>query len=83
MVAWAVLSFRLMNYLRARHIDHGGHTRLPRYVQGKRGVVAALHAAYNFPDDVAPGGEEEPPQRLRCPGGNGERSGIRGRAVSS
>ena len=50
--------------IRARDVEHSGHTRLPRYVQGKRGVVAALHAVYDFPDDVVPGGEEQLPQHL-------------------
>ena len=36
-----------------RKIQHGGHTRLPRYVQGKRGIIEEICAAYNFPDDSA------------------------------
>jgi nitrile hydratase len=33
-----------------------GHTRAPRYVQGKRGVVVRVDGAYNFPDREALGG---------------------------
>ena len=32
-----------------------GHTRLPRYVQGKRGVVQEQHGAHVFPDQNALG----------------------------
>jgi nitrile hydratase len=56
-------AFALGDRVRARRIEHGGHTRSPRYVQGKRGVVAALYGAYNFPDAVA-GGVQAPPQQL-------------------
>ena len=48
-----------------RKIQHGGHTRLPRYVQGKRGVIDAIYAAYNFPDDTA-GNDNAAVQQLYC-----------------
>jgi nitrile hydratase len=32
-----------------------GHTRVPRYVRGHRGVIARLHGVHVFEDDVAPG----------------------------
>ena len=38
--------------VRARIIEHAGHTRLPRYVQGKLGTVHSVYAAYDFPDDT-------------------------------
>ena len=56
-------AFAVGDRVRARRIEHGGHTRLPRYVQGKRGAVAALYAAYDLPDDT-PDGERVPPQHL-------------------
>jgi nitrile hydratase len=32
-----------------------GHTRVPRYVRGRRGVVQRDHGVHVFEDDVAPG----------------------------
>lgn len=37
-----------------------GHTRLPRYVQGKVGTVTHLHGVHVFPDANAAGGGEAP-----------------------
>ena len=56
-------AFAVGNRVRARRIEHGGHTRLPGYVQGKSGTVAAVYAAYDFPDDT-PGDEDAPAQHL-------------------
>ena len=56
-------AFAVGDVVRARRIEHGGHTRLPRYVQGKRGSIAQIFAAYDFPDD-SPKGEEVPVQQL-------------------
>lgn len=39
--------------VRARNVHVQGHTRLPRYLRGKRGVVAALRGVYNLPDSAA------------------------------
>jgi nitrile hydratase len=39
--------------IRARNIEVTGHTRLPRYVRGKVGVVAAHRGAHVFPDTAA------------------------------
>ena len=44
-------AFVVGDRVRARRIQHGGHTRLPRYVQGKRGVIRAIYAAYDVPDE--------------------------------
>ncbi len=52
-------SFAAGDSVRTRRIEHGGHTRLPLYAQGKRGTVAAVYAAYDFPDD-----EDAPAQQL-------------------
>lgn len=46
--------------VRARNINPSGHTRLPRYVRGKRGVVAHVHPAWVFPDTNAHGLGESP-----------------------
>ena len=37
--------------VRARNINTRGHTRLPRYVRGKRGVVERIYGAQAFQDD--------------------------------
>ena len=39
--------------VRARNINPLGHTRLPRYVRGKTGVVRRDHGVYTFPDTNA------------------------------
>ena len=46
--------------VRARNTHPAGHTRLPRYVRGKRGVVQRVHAAFVFPDTNAHGKGEQP-----------------------
>ena len=35
------------------NINHATHTRLPRYVRGKRGTVAKDHGVFVFPDTNA------------------------------
>ncbi len=37
----------------ARDIHPEGHTRLPRYARGKRGVIDRLHGVFVFPDSSA------------------------------
>ena len=49
--------------VRARNINPTGHTRLPRYVRGKTGVIESVHGGFVFPDTNAHGGGEDP-QRL-------------------
>jgi nitrile hydratase len=44
----------------ARTIHPSGHTRLPRYARGKRGVVAAHRGCHVFPDTHAHGLGEQP-----------------------
>jgi len=44
----------------ARNIHPAGHTRLPRYVRGRRGVILRRHGAHVFPDSRAMGGGENP-----------------------
>jgi nitrile hydratase len=46
--------------IRARNLHPAGHTRLPRYVRGRSGVVERWHGAHVFPDVHAHGGGEDP-----------------------
>jgi nitrile hydratase len=39
--------------VRAREINPTGHTRLPRYVRGRRGTIERDHGAHVFPDSNA------------------------------
>jgi nitrile hydratase subunit beta len=43
------------NAVLARNIHPVGHTRLPRYVRGKRGVINADHGVFVFNDTNAHG----------------------------
>ncbi|CAN5597320.1 nitrile hydratase subunit beta [soil metagenome] len=49
--------------IRARDINPVGHTRLPRYVRGRRGTIECDHRAHVFPDSNAKF-EGENPQYL-------------------
>jgi nitrile hydratase subunit beta len=52
--------FREGDRVIARNINPTGHTRLPRYVRGKRGVIHRDWGMYVFPDSSAHnGGERE------------------------
>jgi nitrile hydratase subunit beta len=42
----------------ARNINYMGHTRLPRYVRGKQGVIQRDWGAYPLPDSIVHGGGE-------------------------
>jgi len=44
----------------ARNIHPAGHTRLPRYARGKRGVIVAQRGCHVFPDTNAHGQGERP-----------------------
>ena len=46
--------------VRARNLNPPGHTRLPRYVRGRTGVITALHGCHVFPDANASGQGEQP-----------------------
>jgi nitrile hydratase beta subunit len=52
--------FRPGDPIVARNLNPAGHTRLPRYVRGKRGVVRRDWGIYAFPDTNAHGGGERP-----------------------
>jgi nitrile hydratase len=55
--------FRLGEAVRARNLHPLGHTRLPRYVRGKRGVVTRFYGFCDLQDTMPPG-VEPPPQAL-------------------
>ena len=43
-----------------RNIHPRGHTRMPRYARGKRGVIHGVHGVHVFPDSHAHGLGEQP-----------------------
>jgi nitrile hydratase subunit beta len=45
--------FQPGQHVRARNINPVGHTRLPRYVRGKSGIVERVHGVFVFPDTNA------------------------------
>jgi nitrile hydratase len=55
--------FRVDQVVLARNIHPPGHTRVPRYVRGRRGVVAIDHGVFIFPDTHA-AGEGTRPQHV-------------------
>ncbi len=52
--------FKVGDKVRARNLNPYGHTRLPRYIRGKVGVVDRNHGVFVFPDTAAHGGGEKP-----------------------
>jgi nitrile hydratase subunit beta len=52
--------FKAGDRVRARNLNPTGHTRLPRYVRGREGVIKRCHGAHVFPDRHAHGGGEDP-----------------------
>ncbi len=55
-------TFRVGDEVRARNVQPGGHTRLPRYARGKRGTILRLHGVHVLPDSNAHGTGERPQQ---------------------
>lgn len=45
--------FQTGERVRARNLNPPGHTRLPRYVRGKLGVIDRVHGVFVFPDTNA------------------------------
>ena len=43
-----------------RNMNPPGHTRIPRYVRGKRGIIERVHGVFVYPDTNAHGGGEQP-----------------------
>jgi nitrile hydratase len=52
--------FSVGERVRARNMQPAGHTRLPRYVRNRVGVVERLHGSHCFPDTNAHGQGENP-----------------------
>ena len=52
--------FAVGQAVRARNVQKAGHTRLPRYVRGKRGTIHRIHPACVFPDTHAHSEGEKP-----------------------
>ena len=52
--------FRPGDRVVVKNLHPVGHTRRPRYVRGKCGVVARDHGVFVFPDTHAHGGGEKP-----------------------
>ncbi len=52
-------AFKAGDAVRARNLHPLGHTRLPRYVRGRLGVVERAHGAHVFPDTHAHTGEDD------------------------
>jgi nitrile hydratase len=50
--------------VRARNIHPEGHTRLPRYVRGKRGVITKDHGVWALQDTDADGERVGDPQHV-------------------
>jgi nitrile hydratase beta subunit len=46
--------------VRALNLNPPGHTRLPRYVRGRQGVIIARRGTHVFPDSHAHGNGEDP-----------------------
>jgi nitrile hydratase len=51
--AEAEARFNVGDRVRARNINPAGHTRLPRYVRGREGMIAGHHGIFVFPDTNA------------------------------
>lgn len=46
-------AFKIGDKVRARNLEVSGHTRLPRYVRGRTGIINLIHGSHVFPDTVA------------------------------
>jgi nitrile hydratase beta subunit len=53
-------AFAVGERVRTAVMHPAGHTRLPRYARGKRGVIEAVNGAHVFPDSNAHGKGEAP-----------------------
>jgi hypothetical protein len=53
-------TFQVGQGVRARNLHPLGHTRLPRYCRGRRGVIAIDHGVFIFPDTHAAGHGTKP-----------------------
>lgn len=46
-------AFKIGDKVRARNLEVSGHTRLPRYVRGRSGIINKIHGTHLFPDTIA------------------------------
>ncbi len=53
-------SFQVGDTIQARNINPTGHTRLPRYIRGKKGSIATDHGVFKFADSLAHGAGTQP-----------------------
>ena len=53
-------AFDIGDAVTARNMHPVGHTRLPRYVRGRRGVVTQFHGIQDIDDTMPPGVEARP-----------------------
>jgi nitrile hydratase beta subunit len=53
-------AFQVGDAVRARNLNPRGHTRVPRYVRGRRGAVVIDHGVFVFPDTHAAGQGKKP-----------------------
>ena len=58
--ATAPARFSVGDRVRTRNINPPSHTRLPRYVRGRAGVIELVHGCHVFPDSSALGAGEDP-----------------------
>jgi len=52
--------FQVGQAVAVKNLHPAGHTRMPRYVRGRRGVVAIAHGVFVFPDTHAAGSGTKP-----------------------
>ncbi|MEQ8653182.1 MAG: nitrile hydratase subunit beta [Kiloniellales bacterium] len=50
--------FKVGDRVRALNLNPMGHTRLPRYIRGRVGVVDRHHGVFVYPDAAAHGSEQ-------------------------
>jgi nitrile hydratase len=52
--------FAVGNHVVTRNMHPSGHTRLPRYARGKRGIIERVNGVFVFPDSNAHGRGKDP-----------------------
>lgn len=52
--------FEIGQEVRTRNTNPTGHTRLPRYARGHKGIIERIHGVHVFPDTNAHGQGEQP-----------------------
>ena len=52
--------FQVGDRVKAKNLNPSGHTRLPRYVRGRVGVIDRSYGTFVYPDTNAHGGGEQP-----------------------